>query len=99
VDSQRRRQHHQGPKNAHTLVGVEQIPCAKQMRHLRDPLAPSVLDPVCMALVQGLEQPRMFASFRGLGDPWLVAWDGTQSCASTAMHGPHGRSRPPPMAF
>ena len=93
LDSQRRRQPTKGHNNAHTLVGVEQMPGDHQVRHLLDPLAPSVLEPVFVAVVKGLEQHRTFASFRGRGAPWLVALDGTPYFASTAMQGQHGLSR------
>ena len=73
LDYQRRLQHTKGQNNAHTLLGVEQIPCDHQVRNLLDPLAPSVLEPVFMAIFQGLEQHGRFASFRGLGDQLLVA--------------------------
>jgi hypothetical protein len=59
LEYQRRLQHTKGRNNAQTLFGVEQIPCDNQVRTLLDPLAPSHLDPVCVAIVTGLEQHRM----------------------------------------
>jgi hypothetical protein len=59
LEYQRRLQHTKGRNNAQTLFGVEQIPCDNQVRTLLDPLAPSHLDPVFMAIVKGLEQHRM----------------------------------------
>src|SRR2546426_11347368 len=50
LEYQRRRQHTKGRYNAQTLFGVEQIPCDHQVRTLRDPLAPSYLDPVFVAI-------------------------------------------------
>jgi len=93
LDYQRRLQHNKGQNNAHTLLGVEQIPCDNQVRNLLDPLAPSVLDPVFMAIFKGLEQHRAFASFRGLDDQLLVALDGTQYFSSKAIHCQHCLSR------
>ena len=77
-------------------MGAEQIPCDNQVRNLLDPLAPSLLDPVFVTIVKGLEQHRTFASFRGRGDQWLVALDGTQYFSSKAMHGPNCLSRHTP---
>jgi hypothetical protein len=93
LDYQRRLQHNKGQNNAHTLLGVEQIPCDQQVRNLLDPLAPSLLDPVFVTIFQGLEQHRPFASFRGLGDQLLVALDGTQYFSSQAIHCPNCLTR------
>jgi len=38
------------------LFGVAQIPCDNQVRNLLDPLAPSALDGVFVAVFEGLEQ-------------------------------------------
>jgi hypothetical protein len=59
LEYQRRLQHTQGQNNAHTLLGVEQIPCDNQVRKLLDPLAPSDLDPVFMAIFKSLEPHHM----------------------------------------
>src|SRR2546428_14075740 len=56
LEYQRRLQHTKGRNNAQTLFGVEQIPCDNQVRTLLDPLAPSHLDPVFVAIFKGLEQ-------------------------------------------
>jgi hypothetical protein len=87
LDYQRTLQQTKGHNNAHTLVGVEQIPCANQVRKLLDPLAPSQLDPVCVEVFERLEPHRMWAPFRVLGDQLLVAMDGTNSFASKTLHG------------
>jgi hypothetical protein len=86
LDYQRRLQHHKGQHNAHTLLGVEQIPCDTQVRNLLDPITPTVLDPVFIAIFQALEQHRTLASFRVLSDQLLVALDGTQYFSSKAVH-------------
>ena len=93
LDYQPRLQHTKGQNNAHTLLGVEQIPCDNQVRNLLDPLASSLLDPVFVTIFKGLAQHRTFASFRGLGDQWLVALDGPQYCSAKAMHCPHCLTR------
>ncbi len=77
VESQRRLQHTKGANNAPTLLGVEQLPCDHQVRTRRDPLAPSHRDAVGVEVFEGLEQHRMLAPVRVLGDPLLVALDGT----------------------
>jgi hypothetical protein len=86
LESQRRRQHTQGHKNAHTLLGVEQIPCDHQSRKRLDPLAPSARAPVFVAVFERLEQPHMLAPCRGLDNPLLVALDGPNYFSSPAIH-------------
>jgi hypothetical protein len=86
LEYQRRLQHTKGQNNAHTLFNVEQIPCDNQVRTLLDPIAPSYLDPVFVEVFERLEQHRMLAHFRVLGDQLLVALDGTHYFASQAIH-------------
>ena len=83
---QRTLQQNKGQNNVHTLLGVEQIPCENQIRKLLDPIAPSHLDAVFVEVFEGLEQHRLLANFRSLGDQLLVALDGTNSFSSKAMH-------------
>jgi len=45
----------QGQNNAHTLLGMEQIPCDDQVRNLLDPLAPSALDPTFRSTPRKIE--------------------------------------------
>jgi hypothetical protein len=85
LEYQRRLQHSQGHTNIHTLLGVEQIPCDNQVRTLLDPIAPSHLDAVFVEVFKGLEQHRMLAHFRVLGDQLLVALDGTHYFSSQAL--------------
>src|SRR5712691_9009716 len=87
LDSQRTLQHTKGQNNAHTLLDVEQIPCDNQVRKLLDPIAPRSLAAVFVEVFEGLEQHRMLAHFRVLGDQLLVALDGTNSFSSKAIHG------------
>jgi hypothetical protein len=86
LEYQRQLQQTKGHNNAHTLLGAEQIPCANQVRTLLDPIAPSHLDAVFVEVFEGLEQHRMLANFRSLGDQLLVALDGTNYFSSKAIH-------------
>src|SRR5713101_6897168 len=85
LDYQRTLRQNKGQNNAHTLLGVEQIPCDNQVRKLLDPIAPSHLDAVFVEVFEGLEQHRMLAHFRVLGDQLLVALDGTNYFSSKAI--------------
>ena len=86
LEYQRQLQQTKGHNNAHTLLGAEQIPCDNQVRTLLDPIAPSHLDAVFVEVFEGLEQHRMLANFRSLGDQLLVALDGTNYFSSKALH-------------
>jgi hypothetical protein len=89
LEYQRRLQHTKGRNNAHTLLGVEQLPCDNQVRTLLDPIAPSHLDAVFIEVFKCLEQHRMLAHFRVLGDQLCVALDGTNYFSSQAIHCPN----------
>ncbi len=86
LDYQRALQQNKGHNNAHTLVGLEQIPCDNQVRKLLDPIAPSHLDAVFVEVFEGLEQHRMLAHFRILRDQLLVAMEGTNYFSSKTIH-------------
>ena len=86
LEYQRRLQQTKGHHNAHTLLGVEQIPCDNQVRTLLDPIAPRHLDAVFLEVFKSLEQDRMLANFRLLAAQLLVALDGTTYFASKAIH-------------
>jgi hypothetical protein len=87
LDYQRTLQQNKGQNNAHTLLGVEQIPCDNQIRKLLDPIAPNALDPVVVEVFERLEQHRMLVPLRTLGDQLLVALDGTNYFSSHVIHG------------
>jgi len=87
LDYQRPLQQTKGHNNAHTLMGVEQIPCDKQVRTLLDPIAPSHFDRVFVEVFERLEQHRRLAHFRVLGDQLLVAMEGTNYFSSKTIHG------------
>jgi hypothetical protein len=93
LEYQRRLPYTKGHNNAQTLFGVAQIPCDNQVRTLLDPLAPSHLDPVFVAIFQGLEQPHLLASFRVLGDQLLVSLDRTTYFSSQTIHCSHCLTR------
>src|SRR5262245_775646 len=93
LESQRRLHHTKGHHNVQTLLGVEQIPCDHQIRTLLDPLAPSALASVFVAICHGLEQYRMLDRLRVLGDPRLVSLDGTTSFSSKTIQWPHCLTR------
>jgi hypothetical protein len=86
LDYQRTLQQTKGQNNVHTLFGVEQIPCDNQIRTLLDPLSPSALDAVFVEVFKRLEQHRLLAHFRRLGNQLLVALDGTNYFSSNAIH-------------
>jgi hypothetical protein len=86
LEYQRRLQQTKGHNNAHTLFAVEQLPCDNQVRKLLDPIAPSHLDAVFLEVFACLEQYRLLAPFRVLGDQRLVALDGTNDFSSQALH-------------
>src|SRR5215468_7734579 len=93
LEYQRRLQHTKGHNNAQALFGVEQIPCDNQIRTLLDPLMPSALAPVFVAIFHGLEQYRMLDHFRVLGNQLLVSLDGTTYFSSKTIHCPHCLTR------
>jgi len=82
-----------GYNNVQTLLGVAQIPCDNQSRTLLDPIAPRYLDAVFVEVFEGLEQHRLLAPFRVLGDQLLVALDGTNYFSSKAVHCPNCLTR------
>jgi hypothetical protein len=86
LEYQRRLQQSTGRNNAHTLLDMEQLPCDNQVRTLLDPIAPSHLDAVFIEVFQCLEQHRMLAHFRVLGEQLCVALDGTNYFSSKAIH-------------
>jgi hypothetical protein len=89
LDYQRTLQQTKGQNNAHTLMGVEQIPCDNQIRTLLDPIAPSHCDLVFVEVFERLEQHRRLAHFRVLGDQLLVALDGPNYFSSNTIHCPN----------
>ena len=93
LEYQRRLQHTKGHNNAQALFGVEQMPCDNQIRTLLDPLAPSHLDSVFVAIFKGLAQHHRLDPFRVLGDQLLVSLDGTTYFSSQTIHCPNCLTR------
>ena len=93
LEYQRRLQQTKGHNNVQTLLGVEQIPCDNQIRTLLDPIAPRYLDAVFVEVFESLEQHRLLAHFRVLGDQLLVALDGTNYFSSKAVPCPNCLTR------
>ena len=86
LEYQRLLQRGKGANNAHTLLGVEQIPCDNQGRNLLDPLMPSALDPVFLEVFERLEHHSLLVPLRVLNDQLLVALDGTTYFSSHTLH-------------
>jgi hypothetical protein len=80
------RQQTQGQNNACPLLGVEQLPCNNQVRHLLEPLLPRSLDGVSLEVFEGLDHQGLLSQLRGLGTQVLLALDGTSDFSSEAMH-------------
>ena len=95
LDYQRRLQQTKGQNNAHTLLGVEQIPCDNQIRTLLDPLAPRALDPVFVEVFERLEQHHLLANFRVLGDQPAIPANSLAS-SSFDVNGTIGERFDPP---
>lgn len=93
LDDQRHLQEAKGRNNACTLFGLETIPCNNQIRNLLDPRMPSRLAGVFLEVFEGLEPHSLLSNFRGLHDQLLVALDGTQYHASTAIPCQNGLRR------
>jgi hypothetical protein len=69
---------HKGTSNAHTLFGLTQIPCDKQIRTLLDPVPPARLGPVFDHGLTTLVQTQQLAAFRAWQKRLLGVLDGTQ---------------------
>jgi len=89
LEYQRRLHQTKGHNNAATLFDVQQMPCDNQVRTRLDPIAPSHLEAVFLAVFEELEPPHMLAPFRVLGNQLCVALDGTNSFSSKALHCQH----------
>ena len=95
LDYQRTLQQAKGINNAHTLFGVEHLPCNNQVRKFLDPLTPSALDRVFLTVFAGLGEHGMLRPFRVLHDQ-LIALDGPQDFSSQSIHCPNYLTRHTP---
>jgi hypothetical protein len=86
---QRHMQQHQGQNNAHSLFGVEAIPCDEQIRNLLDPVSPSHLYAPFWEIYERLEASDSLDKYRGIGGTRLCSLDGTQYFGSQAIHCPN----------
>jgi hypothetical protein len=86
---QKHLQQAKGQNNARTLFGVENIPCAVQIRNLLDPFKPSYLDGAYLEVFSGLAQHGSLNNFRVLDGQLLAALDGTQYHSSSTIHCPN----------
>jgi hypothetical protein len=81
-------QQERGRNNATALFGVHQIPSDQQIRNLLDPVPAEHLAPLLMDTVDGLYRLGALATHRALAGGFLLAFDGTPSCAAHASSCP-----------
>ena len=72
--------------NAHTLFGLDRIPCDNHIRQLLDGVPPAHFDDAFHALAGDLDACGGLASMRRLDDRLLVALDGTEFFRSRKIH-------------
>jgi len=76
-----------GENNAHTLFGINKIPCDNQIRILLDEVPPSEVFPIYSNILNGLNESGHLDMFRSsLNDSLLIALDGTQYFSSNTIH-------------
>lgn len=75
---QRALQARTGQSNAHTLFGLQTIPCDNQMRSLLDPVGPASLEPLFHHGLALVEDTGQLTAFRSWQHRVLVVLDGTQ---------------------
>ena len=85
---QRDMQRRKGCNNAHSLFGVEHIPCDPQIRNLLDPIAPDHLGTPFWAILDRLMADKRVAAAFEVDQGWLCSLDGTQYFRSTKIHCP-----------
>ena len=79
--------------NAHTLFGLERVPCDNQIRHLLDGVPTERLDGQFHAIVEDLGRSGALDAMRCLDDRTLVALDGTEFHRSRNVHCPNCSTR------
>jgi hypothetical protein len=82
-----------GRNHATALFGVHQLPSDQQIGNLLDPVPPEHLAPLLMDTVDGRSRLGALAAHRALAGGWLLALDGTPSCAAHASSCPRGFAR------
>lgn len=79
--------------NAHTLFGLERIPCDNHIRQLLDGVPTAHFDGQFRAIVEDLDAHGTLAPMRRLGGRLLVALDGTEFFRSRSIHCPNCSTR------
>lgn len=82
-----------GRSNAHTLFGLERIPCDNHIRQLLDGVAPEHFDEEFYGLVEDLRAQDGLSPMRRLDARVLIALDGTQYFRSRKLHCPNCSTR------
>ena len=93
LESQRCWEQAHGTSNAQPLVGVHQLPCDKQIRHLLDATPPSQVTPMLSYLFAALNQAGVIDRYRAVNQTLLLALDGTEYFSSRAIHCPQCSTR------
>ena len=79
--------------NAHTLFGLDRIPCDNHIRQLLDGVPTAHLDGQFRAIAEDLDARGALAPMRRLGGRLLVALDGTEFFRSRSIHCPNCSTR------
>ncbi len=82
-----------GRSNAHTLFGLDRIPCDNQIRQLLDGVGPEHFDGLFHGIVEDLQAHGGLEPMRRLDGRVLVALDGTQYFRSRKIHCPRCSTR------
>tara|TARA_A100001391_G_C5069226_1_gene277895 strand:+ start:450 stop:1787 length:1338 start_codon:yes stop_codon:yes gene_type:complete len=86
---QRSMQQTKGRNNAHSLFQVGQIPTDVHIRQTLDPTPPATLYPMFASVYDALDDVGALEPYRVRHDQELIALDGTQYFASSALSCPH----------
>ena len=82
-----------GRSNAHTLFGLDRIPCDNRIRQLLDGVGPEHFDGLFNGIVEDLQARGGLEPMRRLDGRALVALDGTQYFRSRKIHCPNCSTR------
>ena len=85
LNAQRQMLSRRGRSNAHTLFGIDDIPCDNHVRKMLDGVPPGHFDPVFHHVHATLERRGALERLRRLGGHLLVALDGTEYVPSTRI--------------
>jgi hypothetical protein len=72
--------------NLRSLYKIQRAPCDTQMRVLLDPVASEELRPAFQDVFRQVQRGKVLQSYRYLDQGYLLALDGTEYYASTAIH-------------